>query len=151
LIREYIVRHCQDDNTATSLSDDVLIPLCTEVVDVCRLRHFPQSDDIRTTLWKCVPAIAFALGKQRFKNRYLDIFLDLLFYDLESSSSSQLLQHAAGQCLEEISSMIGSNMFRARLEEHQCMIYDRIIPERQMIPKGPTGGSIIFSPFEPPN
>jgi hypothetical protein len=129
--------------------DDELIPICTELADVCRVRHFPQSDDLRSTLWKCLPVIAAALGKQRFKNQYLDIFLDLLMRNLESSSASPLSIHAAGQCAEELADLIGRNMFRARLEDHHRRIFDQIVQERQMVPRGITGGNDIFSPFAP--
>ena len=76
--------------------------------------------------------------------------MDLLFSNLESSSASQLSHHAAGQCAEELASLIGVNMFRARLEDHQRRIFDQVVQERQMMPKGPAGGSDIFSPFGPP-
>ena len=149
LIREYIIRRANPETTIP-ISDDELIPICTELADVCRVRHFPQSDELRSTLWKCLPVMAVALGQQRFKNRYLDIFMDLLFSNLESSSASQLSHHAAGQCAEELASLIGVNMFRARLEDHQRRIFDQVVQERQMMPKGPAGGSDIFSPFGPP-
>jgi hypothetical protein len=154
LIREYVVRRTvgvvEGTTTLPPISDDELIPLLTKLADVCRVQHFPQSDDIRATLWKSVPIIAVAIGKQRFKNRYVDIFLDLLFRNLESSSASQLSHHAAGQCAEELATLIGTNLFRARLDDQQRQCYDRIVQERQMMPKGPAGGTDIFSPFGPP-
>ena len=148
LIREYVIRRTIH-GTTIPISDDELIPLCTELADVCRVRHFPQSDEMRATLWKCLPLIAATLGQQRFKNQYLEIFMDLLFCNLESSSASQLSHHAAGQCAEELALLIGMNMFRARLEDHQRQIFDRIVQERQIMLKGPAGGSDIFSPFGP--
>ena len=162
LIREYVIRRTVPNTNVNSgtttklqllppLSDDEFIPICTELADVCRVRHFPQSDDLRATLWKCLPTIAATLGKQRFKNRYLDIFMDLLMSNLESSSASPLSHHAAAQCAEELALLIGMNMFRARLEDHHRHIFDRMVQERQMIPKGFTGGGDIFSPFGPPD
>jgi hypothetical protein len=102
---------------------------------------------LRTTLWRQLPLIAHALGKQRFKRLYLDVFMDLLFSSLESRSSSQLSQHAAGQCAEELAEIVGPAIFRARLEDYQRDIFDRAIRERQMLPKGPPDA---FSPFGPP-
>jgi hypothetical protein len=151
LIREYV--HCGTvDGTATPLSDDELVPLLQDLADVCRVQHFPQSDELRTTLWKCVPTMAYALGKQRFKMCYFDIFIELLFSNLESRSASQLSQHAAGQCVEELAALVHPNIFRGRLEDDtQRACYDRVIRERQMMPKGPiSDGSDILSPFGPP-
>lgn len=140
---------CTAEGTPTPISDDELVPLLKELADVCRVQHFPQSDDMRATLWKNVPVIAQALGKQRFKSRYLDIFMELLFSNLESRSASQLSQHAAGQCAEELASLVGAGIFRGRLEDYQRDCFDRVMRERQMMPKGPGAGD-VFSPFGPP-
>jgi len=146
LIGQLVVT-CTAVDSGIQLTDDDLLPLLREVADVCRVRHFPQADDLRTTLWRQLPLIAHALGKQRFKRLYLNVFMDLLFSSLESRSSSQLSQHAAGQCAEELAEIVGPAIFRARLEDYQRDIFDRAIRERQMLPKGPPDA---FSPFGPP-
>ena len=153
LIREYVVRGTQaaneNDNAAVVLTDEELVPLLRELADVCRVRHFPQSDDLRATLWRNVPIMARALGKARFKSKYLEIFTELLFSSLESRTASALSQHAAGQCAEELSQLVGVAIFRARLDDYQRETFDRVLRERQMMPKGPAGDD-VFSPFGPP-
>lgn len=149
LIRELVVRFSNENKTGLMIADDVLVPLLTELVDTCRLKHFPQSDDLRTTLWKQVPLIAKALGKQRFKRSYLHLFLDLLMNTMENrSNSSQLSVHAAGQCAEELAALVGVGIFRGRLEEDwQRDLFDRTMEERSHM--APTGPPETFSPFGP--
>jgi len=121
----------------------------TELVEACRVKHFPQSDELRTTLWKQLPVIANALGKQRFKRIYLQMFMDMIIDNLdEKSHATQLSVHAAGQCAEELSSLVGQGIFRGRLEEEwQRDILDRVMEERRHMARlGPTEG---FSPFGP--
>merc|ERR1712151_650306 len=101
-------------------------------VDICRVQHFPQSDDLRATLWKHLPIMAISLGKQRFKRLYLDLFLDLLMSNLQRSTSSALSKHAAGQCLEQIAKLVGPNILRGRLMyDDQQRTYDQIMMERK--------------------
>lgn len=166
LLRELIVRTCSsttDDANNSSLlllSDDVLVPLVEELMDVCRVRHFPQSDDLRATLWKCWPAMAHALGKQRFKRTYLHLIMDLLFRTLRDNDDSNknnvhgnaLCFHAASQCCEELADLVGVQIFRGRLEESwQQQSLDRILQERKeqsfLHQHGPMDH---FSPFGPP-
>jgi len=161
LIRELCVRLCTAggaNGTGTMvLTDDILLPIMEELVDVCRVRHFPQSDDLRTTLWKQLPVIANALGKQRFKRVYLQLFLELLMKNLDGSrpggSTSQLSIHAAGQCAGELGNLVGNSIFRGRLEEDwQGQVFDRVMEERrqrmQRLPSGPVMED-GFSPFGP--
>jgi len=148
LIRELCIR-CSEESLPIYLSDDELLPLMRELADVCRVQHFPQSSELRATLWRQLPAMANALGKQRFKRLYLDVFLDLMFSNLEARTASQLSIHAAGQCAEELASLVGVSIFRARLEDYQREIYDRVVQERKLMPKGPTDAA-AFSPYGPP-
>lgn len=150
----YLIRElCSKLSTASSsglvLSDDVLLPIMTELVDSCRVKHFPQSDDLRTTLWKQLPIIGKALGKQRFKRIYLQMFLDMLSDNLDSKShASQLSVHAAGQCAEELANLVGHGIFRGRLEEDwQKDNFDRVMEDRRHMARStlPEG----FSPFGP--
>ena len=91
----------------------------------CRRRrprhsHYPQADDLRTTLWKQLPPIAEALGTRRFKGLYRDLFVEILARNLDDSSGSgatQLSIHAAGQCAEGLATLIGIGVFRGRLGE----------------------------------
>jgi len=149
LIRELSVRLCNPNSTGLVLSDDILMPIMTELVDSCRVKHFAKSDDLRTTLWKQLPIIANALGKQRFKRNYLQMFLEMLIDNLDAkSNATQLSVHAAGQCAEELSNLVGSGIFRGRLEEDwQRDILDRAMEERRHMTRAmPAEG---FSPFGP--
>jgi hypothetical protein len=130
-----------------TLADEVILPLLTELADVLRVKHFPQVDDLRTTLWRQLPSIASSLGKQRFKRTYLHLFMDLLMQNLEEQTASALSRHAAGQCAEELATLVGPSIFRGRLEDYQQLVFDQVIKERKMAPKGPSDD---FSPFGPP-
>ena len=127
------------------VSDSILLPLMTELADVCRLSHYPQSDDLRTTLWRQMPPIAEALGKRRFKGLYLDLFVDLLARNLDDRSgagASQLSIHAAGQCAEEIANLIGVGIFRGRLEATGGEeAFDRVMEERRREQRTATANS----------
>lgn len=152
LLRELVILGCGEENTnpELTLSDEVLLPLLTELADVCRVQHFPQSDDLRATLWRQLPSMARAMGKQRFKRLYLEVFMDLLLSNMERSTASALSKHAAGQCAEELSQFIGPSIFRGRLDDYQQRTFDRAMQERQQqMPKGPMDAA-VFSPFGPP-
>jgi hypothetical protein len=140
------------------MSDDILLPIMTELADVCRLSHYPQSDDLRTTLWRQLPPIARALGKKRFKSMYLELFVESLSKNIEDrfNCASQLSVHAAGQCAEELANLIGHGIFRGRLAEvGGAEAFDRVMEERkreQMVQQAAGGfvGAGQFSPFGPP-
>ena len=148
LIRELVIK-CSSPTSSTPMSDDELISILKELADVCRVQHFPQSSDLRATLWRQLPIIARALGKDRYKKQYFYIFLDLMFSNLDSRSASALSKHAAGQCAEELSDLIGKAMFRGRLDDFQVETFDRVMKERSMMPRGPVDDG-AFSPFGPP-
>lgn len=138
LLKELCVRFANVDITGRSdvvVDDAILLSLMTDLADVCRLSHYPQSDDLRTTLWKQLPPIAEALGKRRFKGLYLDLFIDLLAKNLDDSSgfgATQLSIHAAGQCAEELATLIGIGVFRGRLESTGGQgAFDRVLQERR--------------------
>jgi len=150
LLREMVVLGCGEENTNPELTmtDEVLLPLLTELADVCRVQHFPQADDMRATLWRQLPSMARAIGKQRFKRLYLETFMDLLLSNMERSTASALSKHAAGQCAEELAQLVGLPIFRGRLDDYQQATFDRAMRERQQqMPKGPVDA---FSPFGPP-
>ena len=66
---------------------------------------------------------------------YLDLFVDLLAKNLDDSSGSgatQLSIHAAGQCAEELATLIGIGVFRGRLESTGGQgAFDRVMQERK--------------------
>jgi hypothetical protein len=156
LIRELVETCNQPDSTLPPLTDDLLLPLLRQVADVCRVSHFPQGDDLRATLWRQFPSMMQAIGKQRCKRLYLEIVMDLLMRNLESSTASAISKHAAASCAQELSVLVGPTIFRGRLyDEHQKEVLDRALRERQ-IEEQNMGGLTQhqtkkqFSPFEPP-
>ena len=142
------------DRSDVLVGDNItLLSLMTDLAEVCRLSHYPQSDDLQTTLWKQLPPIAEALGKRRFKGMYLDLFVNLLAKNLDNSSGSgatQLSIHAAGQCAKELATLIGISVFRGRLESISGQgAFDRVMQvhrrEHQMC-----GPGFVHSLFGPP-
>ena len=127
--------------------DDYFVPLMQQVVDICRVKHFPQSDDLRATLWRQLPVMAEAWGKEKFKKKYLHIFTELLMDHLDMRTATPLSKHAAGQCADLLANLVGRGIFRGRLEDWQQDIFDRAMRERANLPPGPNDE---FSPYGPP-
>eukprot|EP00980_Cylindrotheca_fusiformis_P001426 scaffold345_cov134-Cylindrotheca_fusiformis.AAC.37 len=156
LIRELVEGCSMDDSVLPPLSDDILLPLFRQVADVCRVSHFPQGDDLRTTLWRQLPAMMESVGKQRCKRLYLEIFMDLLMSNLESRTASAISKHAAATCAYELSSFVGPSIFRGRIyDDYQLKAFDNALRERQveeekMSPMVSRQQGTQFSPFEPP-
>jgi len=157
LIRELIETCNQPDSVQPPLSDETLLPLLQEVADICRVSHFPQSDELRATLWRQLPSMMAAIGKLRCKRLYLEVFLDLLMRNLESRTASAISKHAAGTCAAELSNLVGPNIFRGRLyDDYQKEVLDRVLRERQMEEQNMSPmmheqqQQTQFSPFEPP-
>lgn len=156
LIRELVETCSRPDSCLPPLSDEVLLPLLREVSDVCRVSHFPQGDDLRTTLWRQLPSMMEAIGKQRTKRLYLEVFLDQLMRNLEARTASAMSKHAAATCAHELSVLVGPSIFRGRLyDDYQKELLDKVLRERKM--EEQNMASIIaqqqgtqFSPFEPP-
>jgi hypothetical protein len=155
LLREVVLRGteepAQDGCLLLGITDETLLPLMQSMADVGRVKHFAQSDDLRTTLFRQLPIMARALGKQRFKRTYLQLFTDLILNALDSRTESALSQHAAGQCCEELGALVGHGIFRGRLDDYQQTIYDTVMRERS---EQNAGGHMMMeafaSPFGPP-
>jgi hypothetical protein len=134
-----------------------LLPLLQQVADVSRVSHFPQGDDLRATLWRQLSSMMQAVGKQRCKRLYLEVFMDLLMRNLESRTASAISKHAAATCAHELSVLVGPNIFRGRLEDDfQRETLDRVLRERAMEEQSMSplmqqqNTQKQFSPFEPP-
>lgn len=158
LLRELVIRTCTVEDGVTTTEEPPLaclkltdaeffIPMMKQVVDVCRVKHFPQADDLRATLWRQLPVMADAWGKDKFKKQYLHIFMDLLMDHLDMRTASALSKHAAGQCADLLATLVGRGIFRGRLEDWQQDIFDQTMRERANLPPGP---SDEFSPYGPP-
>lgn len=156
LIRELVETCSKPDSTFNPFTDELLLPLLRQVFDVCRVSHFPQSDDLRTTLWRQLPVIMQAIGKQRCKRLYLEEFMDLLMRNVESRTASPISKHAAVTCAYELSTFVGPNIFRGRIyDDYQRDVLDKALRERQleeerMSPLMQQQQKTQFSPFEPP-
>jgi hypothetical protein len=157
LIRELTETCSQPDSLLPPLSDDLLLPLIQEMADVCRVSHFPQADDLRATLWRQLPGMMNDVGKVRCKRLYLEVFLDLLIRNLESSTASAISKHAAATCAYELGVLVGPNILRGRLfDEHQQEVLDRALREREIEERNMAPmlqqqqNQKQFSPFEPP-
>ncbi|KAG7367216.1 heat repeat-containing protein [Nitzschia inconspicua] len=157
LIRELMDTCSEPDSVIPPLSDELLLPLLQEVADVCRVSHFPQGDELRATLWRQLPGMMNAVGKVRCKRLYLEVFLDLLIRNLESSSASAISKHAAATCAYELGVLIGPNILRGRLfDERQQEVLDRALREREIEERNMAPmlqhqqNQKQFSPFEPP-
>ena len=157
LIRELMETCSQPDSILPPLSDDVLLPLLQEVADVCRVSHFPQGDDLRATLWRQLPSMMTAVGKARCKSLYLEVFLDLLMRNMESSTASAISKHAAATCAYELGVLVGPNIFRGRIyDDYQKEVLDRALREREIEDRNMAPmlqqqqQQTQFSPFEPP-
>lgn len=109
LLREICV------NKEVPIDDSDLMPLMVELVDAVRVKHFPQADDLRATLWKCLPVMAKGLGKKRFKGKYLNMFLDSMVNSLERGNPAS--QHAASLCAKELGTLVGNMIFMGRVRE----------------------------------
>lgn len=130
LVAEIVVRCCcngngNDHDLAHLLPDHRLVAWMETVVDVCRVSHFPQANDLRATLWKVLPLMGQALGKQRFKRHVLDLVLPLLMRDLQqqqqhqSTAASPLTLHAARQCLSYLADLVSPGILLGRLQDDE--------------------------------
>jgi hypothetical protein len=157
LIRELMDTCNQPDSILPPLTDKLLLPLLQEVADVCRVSHFPQGDDLRATLWRQLPGMMEAVGKARCKTLYLEIFMDPLVRNLESSSASAISKHAAASCAYELGVLVGPNIFRGRLyDDYQREVLDSALRQREIEEQNAAAMMMMqqnqtqFSPFEPP-
>mmetsp|Transcript_14590 Transcript_14590/g.22519 ORF Transcript_14590/g.22519 Transcript_14590/m.22519 type:complete len:810 (+) Transcript_14590:25-2454(+) len=107
------------------VKDEVLLPIFEALVDACRVKHFPQGDDLRATLWNQLPVMAESIGKTTFKRKYLHMFIELLMDNVSSKSASALSVHAASHCCHDLATLVGKGIFRGRCEEFGAgMIFD---------------------------
>ncbi|XP_015919136.2 uncharacterized protein [Parasteatoda tepidariorum] len=87
-----------------------LLPLVHEAASC---KHYTHHVVLLESLCKLLPNICKGVGKKIFK-QYLDMFLEDVFYSL--TCENILTSSAASQCLSLLSSSIGPNILRARVE-----------------------------------
>ena len=85
------------------------------LAESCRAKHYTQHVSLLESLCKNLPRICKGIGKKNFKPHF-HYFIDLIFYALECENS--LTSSAASQCLTALSTEMGPNILRARIEEH---------------------------------
>jgi len=118
----YVRNNDMDDdklkNAMAYVNDELIVTLMKKLLDACRVKHFPQSDDLRATLFKQLPTIARNIGKTTFKRKYLNLFLKLLMDNVRSNDvASASCKFAASQCCEQLANFVGVSIFRGRCEE----------------------------------
>lgn len=101
----------------------------SQAVEVCRVRHFPQSDDLRTTLWRVLPDICNSVGKTFVKRQLLHLFLDMLVENALSQYASKLSVHEAKNCMTKLITLIGKAIFLGRIEDE----FDRRKVEKTLL------------------
>jgi len=126
---------------ADLISDDLLKSIFSQLIDVCRVKHFPQADDLRATLFRQVPEMARAVGKLKWKRLYLDTagFLDLMIDTLQDrgGETSQLAVHAAGSCATEMANLVGKGILVGRvLDELQQTFLQEYLASQSSLPHG---------------
>lgn len=96
-----------------TVAPDVAVTFLPVLADIAILRHYPQTAVLQETIWKQLPAMGQALGKQVLK-RYLELFFDPLVFTLQGSH--RLAKFAARECVAQLSHQIGPSIFRGRLD-----------------------------------
>jgi len=84
--------------------------------DLAELRSFAKAHVLRESVWRVLPTLGRALGKQKFKAN-LELLLPPMFTDL--ACGYPLTEAAAGRCIIAIRPLIGAMMFEARLTPEQ--------------------------------
>ena len=89
--------------------------LMQKMADACRHRHYVAHYFFLETVFKTLPAIGQNIGKRIIK-MYLEEFLDHIFYAAECENA--LASAAALRCLNELKTLLGPNIMRGRVEQH---------------------------------
>ncbi|CAN8031412.1 unnamed protein product [Ixodes persulcatus] len=84
------------------------------LAEAARHRHYIHHVALLETLCKQLPNIVKGVGKRAFRP-LLEPFLDSIFYSL--SCENALTSSAASQCLNQLSSLLGPSILRARVEQ----------------------------------
>lgn len=105
-----------------------LLPL---VAKAASFHHYTQHLYFLETICKKLPVIAGGIGKRNFKS-HLEEFLDCIFYALISESS--LTSSAASQCLNRLSSFLGPNILRGRVENYNSKYLEMLDANQYIAP-----------------
>jgi len=92
---------------------DQFIPILPTIASK---RNFAHYHDLQQTIWKCVPLMAEAVGKRKFK-MYLELLLVPMIETLQCNN--RLAMNAAGNCVTFCNKFIGTKFFLPRLKPDQ--------------------------------
>lgn len=93
------------------------------VAKAVSLQHYPQHVVLLETLCKQLPNIAKGIGKRHFK-MHLELFFDPIFYSMTCDNA--LTSSAASQCLNQLSSYLGPNILKGRVENYNPAYLDQL-------------------------
>lgn len=150
LLRELFLLQINDHELLSESQQIHYLLLAFKVCD--EARHFPQSDDLRQTLWRVLSPICNALGKKFVKQKLLHLFLPMLVQNVTSKSSSSLSKHAANHCIVDMASLVGKGILLGRIEyDYDRDFVSRILDDIQYAPTSCGSADITdsFSPFGP--
>ncbi|XP_067011656.1 uncharacterized protein [Anabrus simplex] len=85
------------------------------VAEACLHRHYAHHVTFLETVCKQLPVLAKGVGKKMFKS-VVEEFFDSIFYALECENS--LTSSAASQCLNQLGTLLGPSILRAKVENH---------------------------------
>lgn len=109
----------------------LIAPLLSLVAKAASYQHYTQHLYLLETICKKLPVIANGIGKRLFKSQ-LESFFDCIFYALVSESS--LTSSAASQCLNRLSSLLGPNILRGRVENYNPKYLDMLDANQYIAP-----------------
>lgn len=110
-----------------AVDPDAVANFLPRMAELGTVRHFDHANNLRETLWNCLPVLAASMGKKAFKP-YLDPFLEAMFFDLKCDHP--LCECAAGKCIAAFRDMLGTKIFAGRLDTVQL----RELDQNQNIP-----------------
>ncbi|XP_074649284.1 uncharacterized protein LOC141904570 [Tubulanus polymorphus] len=90
----------------------LLLPL---VAKAANIHNYANHVNFLETICKSLPTVAKGIGKRFFKPN-LEAFFDAIFYSL--SCDNALTSSSASQCLNQLSSYLGPNILRGRVEQY---------------------------------
>ncbi|XP_077537903.1 uncharacterized protein LOC144150008 [Haemaphysalis longicornis] len=94
-----------------SASVVAFLPALSEAL---RHRHYLHHVALLETFCNELPSIVKGVGKRTFK-AHIELFFEPIFYSLNSENA--LTSSAASQCLNQLSSLLGPSILRARVEQ----------------------------------
>lgn len=106
----------------SSIADQILQAL-PNVAEACKFQHYAQHVVFLETVCRNLPIFAKNLGIKRFKSAF-DLFIDPIFTALTCENA--LASSTASQCLNQLGSMMGSNILRSRVMNHNPRYIDSL-------------------------